>query len=1770
MSLRLLKLSAILLIFAGTGALPCRADIFDQAVDMYDIDEAACASWHKEPDAEQMTKTTANINDVLAAFGFGEGRWTAGSTSRGWEAETFHYRIGFNEPVEFGSAMIGTGRLKFLKPEAPYPGDPFTPEHWTEPEVMPNQSGARLITLEEPIKTRALLITDVRRSGWSTLTLLRLFCARLYNITPNALANAEAEYTVHPFAGPPHTYAAADIVKGAGRWVNSGADQQGRNLRPPVSDIDPSWFVLSWKEENTISGLWMIDNFSRIELYRFIGPETLNPAVGTDREWKKISEWEQRTGAGRWISFSPVKTRGLKIMILKTSNRDPQVASISGLHVFTDLGDAPVPAFRPQAPDQPPYRIPYTLPFDGKLTMVIDTLDGRRLRNLVGLVSRTAGNNAEYWDLKDEEGRFVAPGKYRWKAIVHPPLQLKYEMTPYPNVMMHAPENTPWLNGHAGPGGWMADHTPPKTVAVSGNRVFFGAPTAESGVSTIECDLEGRKLWGHHSYAAWTGPEQMAADNENFYIASNARGIMAYETIDPSTEIIWQVNIATKEVSELIRLQPTSKRKRGLQSLAAGGGKVYLSINADARWLVNAARTGDVDQDNCLPKYVHRRKERYAHEVVPDPRNDFLRLFRLHLDPAGNVVKGALVYLETTKGPARRQHICLAFNREVPLGSVVYPVPQDETIKVRLSVLKPDAPYPPDVEDDSQWLPFEEHGTHWWDVVPAPPNTRTRALRITMIKGADDLFAQVEDERLTGGGLDSLIAPDNGAAEEQEEQESWQGRLEGMRLLRRRYVNLSPQAQIRVNSGTVHRDGSWDAERPKDRPVTPDDPGIFVQQWETPQEIRGLAIKEVDGKTTEIDIYTGPDDAEIDINGTEHWKHVATYHQARRYFYPSQNANPLARYMDGMVDLGPGVKTRAVRLRITEQWLVRRGRPYGVRQDRGGITLDPTRCRVYGVAALKYLGGEDPVDPLLLERIEVVDVKKQQLENEIFLPKPGAIALDRDGALWAVSGKDVVKVDLSGAPPDKLHHKVVVHDLRKPQALAFDSKNNLYVFDNDPERKVIRVYDRNGRYLRSIGTPGGYVRGPWTGRRFENVCEMAIDKLDHLWVVEYNYWPKRISRWTTDGALLGEFLGNTQYGGGGVLDPYDKTRLFYGPLEFELNWKTRATRLKNLTWTGNSRAGELPVIIDGRRYMVTRVDLPGNYQACGVVYLYEKDHLRRVAAMGLANSFDPLRTPEVCTLMGDKGLTDYKFVWSDLNGDENVQADEVKLTLAPKGYGGLGMFNSDLGIQAGRFRYEVKEFLPNGVPVYEERRIAELPGGAVMTRMDDGNYFKMAGMSGDVWQEGLSADGTSLWRYRTEGIGVHALYRAKPLHSSQVVAEFGWIGHETAHAGDLGEFFVFNSNVGTWNIWTSDGLLAGRIFRDIRDPLRQAWSMRDNSRGLRLEDVTPGQEHFQGYFCRTKEDNKYYVVAGHNHASVVEVVGMDKFKRLSGEFTVAPEDVRTAVAWELEQQNKEVYERAKVIDCFRRKRPVKIDGSVDDWETVNAVMEEGAKFSIAYDDRYLYVCYQTRNMGPMKNTGEQWDRLFKTGASVDLQMGVDPEADPARRAPVEGDFRLLMTRMQGKLVAVLYEPVVPGTRDEDQWKVVSPVFEVRFDRVRKLPDVHMACHSSEDAYVFEAAIPLKTIGLEIKPDLRLSLDWGVLVSGKDGNEVLQRIYWSNKATSIISDAPSEAVLHPDLWGTIRFHEKDSAAPDILDPLGASDTGDEGVADFIDELEEDLK
>ena len=60
----------------------------------------------------------------------------------------------------------------------------------------------------------------------------------------------------------------------------------------------------------------------------------------------------------------------------------------------------------------------------------------------------------------------------------------------------------------------------------------------------------------------------------------------------------------------------------------------------------------------------------------------------------------------------------------------------------------------------------------------------------------------------------------------------------------------------------------------------------------------------------------------------------------------------------------------------------------------------------------------------------------------------------------------------------------------------------------------------------------------------------------------------------------------------------------------------------------------------------------------------------------------------------------------------------------------------------------------------------------------------------------------------------------------------------------------------------------------------------------------------------------------------------------------------------------------------------------------------------------------------------------------------------------------------------------------------------------------------------EMSIPLAALGLKPGLGRRIKADLGVLRG--NGFQTLHRIYWSNKATGLTSDVPSEAMLTPVL------------------------------------------
>jgi len=561
---------------------------------MRDVDLDATRSFHG---GKALEADAAKLADVLGLDDGGEA-WPGGAITGvavPGKPAVFHYRVAFSRAVEIGT-IVADLDVRLLKPDAPYPGNPDSDADWLAPPADPRQGSPRVIPLAKGTAARAVLCTQRITRGASQLGQLWLLQGRFHNVMADAVANAPEEYHRAGSAygpTPAHTYAAADVASGRGAWIGSGLDENGRNLRPPVSELNPTWFAASWQQPREIRAIHVNDNFLEFKLLEFIGEAGINPAIASDREWRRVRAFKEHRRGGRWIVFDqPLATRGIKFDVLKVgahaNSRITQItapqgntqfnqsAAITAMHVLTDLGDAPVPDFRPPAGSNPPLALPYSLEHAGIFTMVVDDASGIRMRNIVARAARDAGRHTEYWDLKDEKGAFVPPGKYRWKAIYSPPLELRYEMTPYPNVPMVSPDRAPWLTAINGPDGWMADHTPSNAVSAGRNLVFMGARVAESGVPLIACDFNGTKQWGTRLPGGWgVGVKMLAADEtDTAYIGANAPGdFYQRASMDPATEIIFAAD-AAGAIRELAVLPPTESRKRGIKGMAAADGSL--------------------------------------------------------------------------------------------------------------------------------------------------------------------------------------------------------------------------------------------------------------------------------------------------------------------------------------------------------------------------------------------------------------------------------------------------------------------------------------------------------------------------------------------------------------------------------------------------------------------------------------------------------------------------------------------------------------------------------------------------------------------------------------------------------------------------------------------------------------------------------------------------------------------------------------------------------------------------------------------------------------------------------------------------------------------------------------------------------------------------------------------------------------------------------------------------------------------------------------------
>ena len=352
--------------------------------------------------------------------------------------------------------------------------------------------------------------------------------------------------------------------------------------------------------------------------------------------------------------------------------------------------------------------------------------------------------------------------------------------------------------------------------------------------------------------------------------------------------------------------------------------------------------------------------------------------------------------------------------------------------------------------------------------------------------------------------------------------------------------------------------------------------------------------------------------------------------------------------------------------------------------------------------------------------------------------------------------------------------------------------------------------------------------------------------------------------------------------------------------------------------------------------------------------------------------------------------------------------------------------------------------------------------------------------------------------------------------------------------------FLLNGNHGPIYVFTVDGLFVGQIFQEMR--VGRPWSMPLAQKGMLLNDITPSDENFWPFVTQTADG--IYLSAGRTN-SIVKIEGLETVRRLDAhDLTVTADDLdrcreslaqrrsrrpglagpqrwwcRSATRSQSSTASSTTGRTPSGVDVDKPRHPRPTSTAITKPYDVTAAARVSG-------DR-LFIAWRTGDKDLLKNSGEAPTALFKTGGALDLMIAADPKANPKRTNPTVGDQRLLVTQVAGKTRALLYQAVAPGTKEPVPFS--SPWRTITLDCVT---DVSGKIELGAADGNYEIAVPLALLGLEPRPGLEIRGDVGILRG--QGGVTTQRVYWSNKATAIVADVPSEAELRPGLWGRWKF------------------------------------
>ena len=805
----------------------------------------------------------------------------------------------------------------------------------------------------------------------------------------------------------------------------------------------------------------------------------------------------------------------------------------------------------------------------------------------------------------------------------------------------------------------------------------------------------------------------------------------------------------------------------------------------------------------------------------------------------------------------------------------------------------------------------------------------------------------------------------------------------------------------------------------------------------------------------------------------------------------------------------------------------------------------------YGTDGLAAYNGTVVFSITRQNRMIFVDGRTHKILGEDSLSSPRGMGFDKDGNLFVISGTQVVKY-----VPDLVTAKlgmatpIVTSGLDAPRRVMLADDGTIYVSDGGASHQV-KLFSADGKLMRVIGEPGGPQLGAYDSGKFSNPTGMALDEKGQLWVTEAENAPRRLSAWNpATGARIREIFGPSQYGGGGKLDPDDLTHLYMDPawssagVTWTLDWSAGTARPTGIYWrpkeadmeTMPETVPETAISRGGFHFLVNSYnDLLRYNQDRGVgIWRLDADGIARPVAI-IGNAADlvhnlwgiKLRNRDAITaLWKDLDPATVMYVWCDKNGDHIAQPDEVTFRQIASPKDGQPLKDVGLGAQVlsdlsfvttWGLHVAAPAISSNGVPAYDLQQV-DFVGDAsrYSERIPAGGYV-IQGRITDQGITGSKADGTGVWSYQTAAGGqpVPGLL-VEPTRLMGLPA--------TPRAGDAGTVFAMNGDRGSTYLLAMDGFFLQTIGGDER--CAPAWHIpaTEVKRGMDISGYSFSGEQFHPTFIQSAKDGEIYYVVGQDQSSIARLDGLESVQRL-------PDTTITLTAAQLADLPRESVEAARrsaqatlAVLRFKNAPDIAATNSWADWRRVPVA--PGIEAAVALSGDKLYAAWFTGDTNALTGGPGDFRLQFKHGGALDLMVGPSQGRDQRRSAPVAGDERLLVTRVNGKTRAVLYRMVAPGAPAADAMVFDSPIGSVKFDQVIDTSD--QVTLTSDGTGGYQIAVPISLLGINPVGGARLLGDIGLLQG--DGSWTSRRLYWNNQDSGMVSDVPTEARLQPGNWG----------------------------------------